>query len=77
LKGKNSVLVVMVVTPLVVAPLVLVGVYLGFYAGAVWGISKSVLAIAFSTVGFIASMFILMKVIAAVVARTEPRSEAS
>jgi len=71
------VLLVMAVTPLVVAPLILIGVYLGFYAGGVLGYSKSILAIAFSTVGFVGSMFVLMKVITAVVARTEPRSPAS
>lgn len=67
----------MVITPLVVAPLVLLGVYMGFYAGAVWGYSKSILAIAFSTVGFVVSILLLTRVIALVVSRTEPKSGAS
>jgi len=68
--GWNAVLLVMVITPLVVAPLVLVGVYLGLYVGGVVGYSKSILAIAFSTVGFLISMAILSKVITFVVARS-------
>ena len=65
------------VTPLVVAPLVLLGVYLGLYAGESWGYSKPILAIAFSTLGFVASIFLLMKLIGALVARTKPRTGAS
>jgi len=61
---------VALVTPLVIAPLVLLGVYLGFYVGDETGYSKTILAIAFSTVGFLASIAILVKVITAVVARS-------
>lgn len=77
MKGKNSVILVMLVTPLVVAPLVLLGVYLGFYAGGVWGYSKSILAIVFSTIGFVVSIFLLTRLIAVVVSRGRPRSGAS
>jgi hypothetical protein len=69
-KRRNPVLTVALVTPLVIAPLVLLGVYLGFYVGDETGYSKTILAIAFSTVGFLASIAILVKVITAVVARS-------
>ena len=67
-KRGNPVLTVIVVTPLVIAPLVLLGVYLGFYVGGAVGYSKTILAIAFSTIGFLAAIFILVKVITRVVA---------
>jgi uncharacterized membrane protein len=60
----------MIITPIVMAPLVLLGVYLGFYLGGVLGYSKTVLAIVFSTVGFLVSIAILVKAIAAIVARS-------
>jgi F0F1-type ATP synthase assembly protein I len=69
-KRRNPVLTVMIITPLVIAPLVLLGVYLGFYLGGVFGYSKAVLAIVFSTVGFLASMVILVKAITVIVARS-------
>lgn len=69
-KRRNPVLIVMVITPLVIAPLVLLGVYLGFYLGDVYGYSKTVLAIVFSTVGFLVSMAILVKAITVIVARS-------
>lgn len=65
------------VAPLVIAPLVLLGVYLGFYVGEVWGYSKSILAIVFSTIGFLVSMLIVSKVIVVIVGRSRTRSEAS
>jgi len=62
-------------TALVITPLVLLGVYLGYYVGGAAGYSKSVLAIAFSTAGFLAGMAILFRVIRSVVAWTDgPRS---
>ncbi len=65
----------MLATALVMTPLVLFGIYLGYYVGDAVGYSKSVLAIAFSTAGFIAGMAILFRVIRAVVVRAdEPRS---
>ncbi len=73
-KKSNPVFVVMVVTALVVAPLVLFGVYLGFYVGGVVGYSKSILAIAFSTIGFLAAIAILSKAIVRIVARGEAKS---
>lgn len=69
-KRRNPVLTVVLVTPLVIAPLVLLGVYLGFYVGDAVGYSRTILAIAFSTVGFLVSIVILVKVIAALVARS-------
>ncbi|HYC12353.1 MAG TPA: hypothetical protein VEC02_06825 [Nitrososphaerales archaeon] len=50
--------------------MVLLGVYLGFYVGDAVGYSKTILAIAFSTIGFLASIVILVKVITALVARS-------
>ena len=65
---------VVIVTALVMTPLVLGGVLLGYYVGGAVGYSGSVLAIAFSTAGFIGGMLILLRVIRAVVAWTqEPR----
>jgi F0F1-type ATP synthase assembly protein I len=69
-KRRNPVLIVMVITPLVIAPLVLLGVYLGFYLGDVYGYSKTILAIVFSTVGFLVSMAILVKAITVIVTRS-------
>jgi len=69
-KRRNPVLTVVLVTPLVIAPLVLLGVYLGFYVGDAVGYPRTILAIAFSTVGFLVSIFILVKVIAVLVARS-------
>jgi F0F1-type ATP synthase assembly protein I len=66
-KGRRAVLMVVLATALVLTPLVLFGVFLGFYVGDALGTSRSVLAIAFSTVGFLAGIFILLRVIGAVV----------
>jgi len=77
MKSKNPVLLVVLVTPLIVAPLVLLGVYLGFYAGSVWGYSGAILAIVFSTIGFLVAIFILSRLIVGIVARSMPRSETS
>lgn len=63
---------VMVVTPLIIGPLVLFGVFLGFYLGDVLGYSKTILAIVFSTAGFLLSIFIVGRVIVYLVARSSP-----
>ena len=77
-KGRNALLIVVVATALVMTPLVLFGVYLGFYLGDVLGYSKPVLAIAFSTVGFVLGMLVLFRVIRAAVARVDrPTAAAS
>ena len=69
-KGRgNPLLLLLVITPLVIAPLVLAGAYLGFYVGDSTGYSRSILAISFSTVGFLVSIFILVRVIRWIVAR--------
>jgi F0F1-type ATP synthase assembly protein I len=74
-KGRRTLWVVMLATALVTTPLVLFGVYLGYYVGDAVGYSKSVLAIAFSTAGFIGGMAIVFRVIRVVVARVdEPKS---
>jgi hypothetical protein len=70
-KGTRALLVVVLVTALVMTPLVLGGALLGFYVGDAVGYSKSILAIAFSTAGFVAGMAILFRVVRLVVARTD------
>lgn len=67
-KGRRALLIVVLATALVMTPLIIGGVLLGFYLGDAVGYSKSVLAIAFSTVGFVAGMAIIFRVIRAVVA---------
>ncbi len=74
-RGGRTLLIVVVATALVMTPLVLLGVYLGYYVGDASGYSKSILAIAFSTAGFLAGMAILFRVIREVVTRADrPRS---
>ena len=74
-RGRRALFVVVLATALVITPLVLLGVYLGYYVGDEAGYSRSVLAIAFSTAGFLAGMAILFRVIRSVVAWTDrPRS---
>jgi len=70
-KGSRALLIVVLTTALVLTPLILGGVLLGFYVGDAVGYSKSVLAIAFSTVGFVAGMFVIFWVIKAVVASAD------
>ena len=71
---RNPVLAVTVVTFLVLAPLILLGVWLGYYVGGATGYSKTVLAVLFSTAGFLAAMVIVVQVIRSVVARSpKPR----
>ena len=70
-KGRRALLIVVLATAVVMTPLVLGGVLLGFYVAGAVGYSPSVLAIAFSTVGFVAGMAIIFRVVKAVVARTE------
>ena len=66
----NPLLRVMAITAAVVAPLVLGGIYLGYYVGGETGYSKSILAIVFSTLGFLAAMAIVVKAIVAIVGRS-------
>ncbi len=61
-------MLVVFATALVMTPLVVGGVLLGFYVGDATGYSKSVLAIAFSTAGFVAGMAVIFRVIRMVVA---------
>ena len=68
-RGRKALLVVVVTTALVLTPLILGGALLGVYIGSQVGYSGSILAIAFSTVGFLAGMVVIWRVIKAVVAR--------
>ncbi|MDG7008406.1 MAG: hypothetical protein JRN06_09235 [Nitrososphaerota archaeon] len=70
-KGQKGLLVVILTTAVVLTPLILGGVYLGYYVADALGYSRSIFAIAFSTVGFVAGMFVIFRVIKMVVARTE------
>ena len=69
-KGKRALLIVVVTTALVLTPLILGGALLGLYVGPQVGYSGSVLAIAFSTVGFVAGMVVIWRVIRAVAGGT-------
>jgi hypothetical protein len=62
---------VVLATALVLTPLVLGGVLLGYYVGDAVGYSRSVLAIAFSTAGFVAGIAVIFRVIKAVVSWTD------
>jgi hypothetical protein len=68
-RGSRALLTVVLVTALVLTPLILGGVYLGYYVGGEVGYSKSILAIAFSTLGFIVGMGVIFQVIRMVVGK--------
>ena len=70
-KGQRALVIVVLATALVMTPLILGGALLGLYFGGRVGYSGSILAIAFSTAGFVAGMAIIFRVIRAVVARTD------
>ena len=70
-KGRRALLIVVVVTALVLTPLILGGAILGLYMGGQVGYSGSILAIAFSTVGFVVGMLVVWKVIRAVAGSTD------
>lgn len=78
-KGRKALLVVVLATALVITPLVLLGIYAGYYIGDEVGYSKSILAIAFSTAGFLGGMAILLRVIRLVVIWVDggPRTRSS
>lgn len=64
-------MLVVATTALVLTPLILVGIFLGYYVADVSGYSRSVMAIAFSTAGFIIGMAVIFRVISMVVDRTD------
>jgi ABC-type molybdate transport system permease subunit len=70
-RGRRALLIVVVTTALVLTPLVLGGALLGLYVGGQVGYPGSVLAIAFSTAGFVVGMLVIWKVIQAVVGSAE------
>jgi hypothetical protein len=70
-KGRRALLIVVLATALVLTPLILGGALLGLYLGGEVGYSGGVLAIVFSTVGFVAGMFVIWRVIRAVVVGTD------
>ena len=70
-KGQRALLIVMLVTALVMTPLILGGALLGLYLGGSVGYPGSILAIIFSTIGFVAGMAIIFRVIRAVVASAD------
>ncbi|HKT22528.1 MAG TPA: hypothetical protein VJR06_07975 [Nitrososphaerales archaeon] len=71
-KGSRALFTVVLVTAFVMTPLILGGALLGFFVGGEVGYSGSVLAIAFSTVGFVVGMVLIFRVIKAVVGRAGP-----
>ena len=77
-KGTRGLLMVVVTTAVVLTPLILGGVLLGEYVGGATGYSPSMMAIAFSTVGFVAGMLVIFRVIKLVVAGVDdPKSRSS
>jgi hypothetical protein len=70
-KGQRALVVVVLSTAVVMTPLILGGALLGLYLGGPVGYSGSILAIAFSTAGFVAGMAIIFRLIRAVVARAD------
>jgi hypothetical protein len=70
-KGRRALLIVVLATALVLTPLILGGALLGFYLGGEAGYSGSVLAIVFSTAGFVVGMLVIWRVIKAVVVRAD------
>ncbi len=62
-RGKNTVLILML-TPVIVAAFVLGGLFLGFYLAALLGISKLVMGVVLSTVGLFASLPVVMRFVA-------------
>jgi len=73
-KGTRALFIVVLATALVMTPLILGGVLLGFYVGGSTGYPKDILAIAFSTVGFVVGMLIIFRVIKVVVPGVETPS---
>lgn len=71
-KGQRALLIVVLTTAAVLTPLILGGVYLGYYVADSVGFSRSILAISFSTAGFVAGMAVIFRVIKAVVGRERP-----
>ena len=69
-KGQSLVILVLAATAAVITPAVLGGVYLGYYVGPEVGVSGGVLAIAFSTVGFLVGLLLLVRVVKVLVARS-------
>ena len=64
--------VVVVITPLVIIPFLLLGVYLGFYLGDIWDYSKTLLAVVFSAIGLIVSFTVIIRIIGRLVACERP-----
>jgi F0F1-type ATP synthase assembly protein I len=70
-KGSRALLITVVTTAVVLTPLILGGALLGIYIGDSTGYSPSVMAIAFSTVGFVVGMFVIFRVIRMAVGNSE------
>jgi hypothetical protein len=73
-KGRKALFTIVLATAFVMTPLILGGAFLGFYVGGAVGYSGSILAIVFSTVGFVAGMAIVFRVIKAVVSWADSTS---
>ena len=71
-------LIVVITTAVVLTPLILGGALLGLYVGGATGYSPSIMAIAFSTAGFVVGVLVIFRVIRMVVAgAAEPASRSS
>lgn len=66
-KKKNMVIRVILITPLIIMPPILVGLYFGFYLGSIMGNSGIVYAILFSIAGLLLSFILLARLIESMV----------
>ncbi len=73
-RGTRVLVMVVVATAVVLTPLILGGVLLGFYVADAIGYSKSLMAIAFSTIGFLVGMFVIFRVIKALAVSVDARN---
>jgi len=74
-RAKNT-LLILTVTPVIVAAFVLTGLFLGFYIATVLGLSKLIIAVVLSTGGLLASLPVVVKFVTWMVNR-ESRSPGS
>ncbi len=59
-RGKNTVMILLL-TPVIVAAFVLGGLFLGFYLAALLGISKLIMGVVLSTAGLFGSLPVVIK----------------
>jgi hypothetical protein len=75
MNGTSALAIVVGVTAAVMTPLILFGVYFGYYVADQVGYDRSVMAIAFSTVGFVVGIVVVFRVIRFVVSRVRATAQ--